>query len=86
MAFLKKIPETKSEEHVKIHFFFIRTKFIRTPTLRLLEKIRTIVDFKMSLFLKGQANVSIILFLIQRSSISPSIQRKINAMDITFSQ
>ena len=46
---------------IRLHFIFIRTKFIRTPTLRLLEKIRTIVDFKMSLFLKGQANVSIII-------------------------
>ena len=33
-------------------FFFIRTKFIRTRTLRLLKKLRTILDFKRSLFLK----------------------------------
>ena len=48
-----------------------RTKFIRTPKLRLLEKIRTIVDFKMSLFLKGQANVSITrsFFFIRTSKI-----------------
>ena len=33
------------------------------PTLRFLrrKKIRTIVDFKISLFIKGQANVSIII-------------------------
>ena len=48
---------------LRLHFFFIRTKFVRTPTLRFLrrKKIRTIVDFKISLFIKGQANVSIII-------------------------
>ena len=31
--------------------FFIRTKFIRTPTLKLLKKVRANLDFKCSLFL-----------------------------------
>ena len=33
--------------------FFIRTKFIRMPTLRLLKKLRTIFDFKSLLFLEN---------------------------------